>query len=165
MNQRIRAQEVRVIADDGEQLGVMHPREALQIAEARGLDLVEVAPTAVPPVCRIMDFGKYQYQQSKKSHDARKHQKTIHVKEVKFRPKIDPHDFDFKKKHAIRFLKAENKVKATVMFRGREVTHPRIGEEILRRLAQEVEDLADIESQPKMDRYTMTMILTPKKSQ
>jgi translation initiation factor IF-3 len=143
----------------------MHPREALEIAETRGLDLVEVAPTARPPVCRIMDFGKYQYQQSKKAHEARKSQKTIQVKEVKFRPKIDPHDFEFKKKHAMRFLKAENKVKATVMFRGREVTHPKIGEEILLRLAGEVEELADIEVKPKMDRYTMTMILAPKKSQ
>ena len=151
-----------MISDGGEQLGLMRPREAIEIAQGRGLDLVEVAPSARPPVCRIMDFGKYKYQQSKKAHEARKHQKVIQVKEVKFRPKIDPHDFEFKKNHAIRFLKAENKVKATVMFRGREITHPKIGEEILRKLATEVEDLAEIEMWPKMERYTMIMILTPK---
>ncbi len=137
----------------------------MEIAQEQGLDLVEIAPTARPPVCRIMDFGKYKYQQSKKAHEARKSQKVIHVKEVKFRPKIDPHDFEFKKNHAIRFLKAENKVKATIMFRGREITHPAIGEQILNKLAQEVADLADIEMRPKMERYTMIMILTPKKSQ
>ncbi len=153
-----------MISDGGEQLGLMRPREAIEIAQGRGLDLVEVAPSARPPVCRIMDFGKYKYQQSKKAHEARKHQKVIQVKEVKFRPKIDPHDFEFKKNHAIRFLKAENKVKATVMFRGREITHPKIGEEILRKLATEVEDLAEIEMWPKMERYTMIMILTPKKT-
>lgn len=152
-----------MISDGGEQLGLMRPREAIEIAEGRGLDLVEVAPSARPPVCRIMDFGKYKYQQSKKAHEARKHQKVIQVKEVKFRPKIDPHDFEFKKNHAIRFLKAENKVKATVMFRGREITHPKIGEEILKRLATELENLAEIEMWPKMERYTMVMILTPKK--
>jgi len=153
-----------VISDGGEQLGLMRPREAIEIAQGRGLDLVEVAPSARPPVCRIMDFGKYKYQQSKKAHEARKHQKVIQVKEVKFRPKIDPHDFEFKKNHAIRFLKAENKVKATVMFRGREITHPKIGEEILRKLATELENLAEIEMWPKMERYTMVMILTPKKT-
>ena len=153
-----------MISDGGEQLGLMRPREAIEIAQGRGLDLVEVAPSARPPVCRIMDFGKYKYQQSKKAHEARKHQKVIQVKEVKFRPKIDPHDFEFKKNHAIRFLKAENKVKATVMFRGREITHTKIGEEILRKLATEVEDLAEIEMWPKMERYTMIMILTPKKT-
>ena len=153
-----------MISDGGEQLGLMRPREAIEIAQGRGLDLVEVAPSARPPVCRIMDFGKYKYQQSKKAHEARKHQKVIQVKEVKFRPKIDPHDFEFKKNHAIRFLKAENKVKATVMFRGREITHPKIGEEILRKLATEVEDLAEIEMWPKMERYTMIIILTPKKT-
>ena len=153
-----------MISDGGEQLGLMRPREAIEIAQGRGLDLVEVAPSARPPVCRIMDFGKYKYQQSKKAHEARKHQKVIQVKEVKFRPKIDPHDFEFKKNHAIRFLKAENKVKATVMFRGREITHPKIGEEILRKLATELENLAEIEMWPKMERYTMVMILTPKKT-
>jgi translation initiation factor IF-3 len=141
----------------------MEPRKAVAIAEEQGLDLVEVSPTARPPVCRIMDFGKYLYQQSKKAHDARKHQKTILVKEVKFRPKIDRHDFEFKKNHAIRFLKAENKVKATVMFRGREVSHSNIGREILDQLANEVEEFAVVEVPPKLDRFNMTMILSPRR--
>ncbi len=165
VNHRIRAPEIRVIAEDGEQLGVMRPDEALKIAEERGLDLVEVAPTARPPVCRVMDYGKYLYQQSKKAQEAKKHQKTIQVKEVKFRPKIDQHDYEFKKNHVIRFLKDENKVKATVMFRGREVTHAEIGREILDRLRQEVEELAQVERPPKLEGYNMTMILSPRKSQ
>lgn len=131
------------------------------MAEARGLDLVEVAPTAKPPVCRIMDYGKYRYEQSKKAHEAKKHQKTILVKEVKFRPKIDEHDYVFKKNHAIRFLNAQNKVKATVMFRGREVTHPEIGRQILNRLREELGELATVERAPKLEGYTMTMILSP----
>ncbi len=143
----------------------MRPDEALKIAEERGLDLVEVAPTARPPVCRVMDYGKYLYQQSKKAQEAKKHQKTIQVKEVKFRPKIDQHDYEFKKNHVIRFLKDENKVKATVMFRGREVTHAEIGREILDRLRQEVEELAQVERPPKLEGYNMTMILSPRKSQ
>ena len=142
----------------------MEPRKAVALAEERGLDLVEVSPTARPPVCRIMDFGKYLYQQSKKAHDARKHQKTILVKEVKFRPKIDQHDFEFKKNHAIRFLKAENKVKATVMFRGREVSHANIGRDILDQLANEVEEFAVVEVPPKLDRFNMTMILSPRRA-
>jgi len=142
----------------------MEPRKAVALAEERGLDLVEVSPTARPPVCRIMDFGKYLYQQSKKAHDARKHQKTILVKEVKFRPKIDQHDFEFKKNHAIRFLKAENKVKATVMFRGREVSHANIGRDILDQLASEVEEFAVVEVPPKLDRFNMTMILSPRRA-
>ena len=142
----------------------MEPRKAVALAEQRGLDLGEVSPTARPPVCRIMDFGKYLYQQSKKAHDARKHQKTILVKEVKFRPKIDQHDFEFKKNHAIRFLKAENKVKATVMFRGREVSHANIGRDILDQLASEVEEFAVVEVPPKLDRFNMTMILSPRRA-
>lgn len=141
----------------------MSPQEALAIAQEQGLDLVEVAPTAKPPVCRIVDYGKFLYQQSKKAQEAKKHQKTIHVKEVKFRPKIDPHDFAFKKNHVIRFLKGENKVKATVMFRGREVTHADLGKEILFRLRDEVAELAEVEREPKLEGYNMTMILTPKK--
>ncbi len=146
-------------------MGVMRPESALKLAEERGLDLVEVAATARPPVCRIMDYGKYLYQQSKKLQEAKKHQKTIHVKEVKFRPKIDEHDYEFKKKHVIRFLEDENKVKATIMFRGREVTHPEIGREILERLRDEVEELAQVERPPKLEGYNMTMILSPRKSQ
>ncbi|MEE2839669.1 MAG: translation initiation factor IF-3 [Acidobacteriota bacterium] len=163
VNHQIRAKEIRVIDADGTQLGIMKPGQALGLAEERALDLVEVAPTAQPPVCRIMDFGKYRYEQSKRAQEAKKHQKTIHVKEVKFRPKIDEHDFQFKKNHIVRFMKEENKVKATVMFRGREVTHADIGEQILRRLMGELEDIADVEREPKLEGHTMTMILNPKK--
>ena len=152
-----------MIDEDGTQLGVMKTGQALSLAEERALDLVEVAPTAQPPVCRIMDFGKYRYEQSKRAQEAKKNQKTIQVKEVKFRPKIDEHDFQFKKNHIIRFMKEENKVKATVMFRGREVTHADIGEQILRRLMGELEDIADVEREPKLEGHTMTMILNPKK--
>ena len=141
----------------------MKPGQALGLAEEKALDLVEVAPTAQPPVCRIMDFGKYRYEQSKRAQEARKHQKTIHVKEVKFRPKIDEHDFQFKKNHIVRFIGEENKVKATVMFRGREVTHAEIGEQILRRLMEELEEIASVERAPKLEGHTMTMILHPKK--
>lgn len=141
----------------------MSPDDARPMAIDRGLDLVEVAPTAKPPVCRIMDYGKYLYEQSKKAHEAKKHQKTIQVKEVKFRPKIDDHDYNFKKNHAVRFLKAQNKVKATVMFRGREVTHPEIGREILDRLQEDLGELASVEKPPKLEGYVMTMILSPKK--
>ena len=152
-----------MIDADGTQLGIMKPGQALSLADEQALDLVEVAPTAQPPVCRIMDFGKYRYEQSKRAQEARKHQKTIQVKEVKFRPKIDEHDFQFKKNHIVRFMKEENKVKATVMFRGREVTHADIGEQILRRLMGELEDIADVEREPKLEGHTMTMILNPKK--
>lgn len=163
INHEIRAREIRVIDEEGNQLGIMSPAEAWPLARERGLDLVEVAPTASPPVCRIMDYGKYRYEQSKKAQEAKKHQKTIQIKEVKFRPKIDDHDYEFKKNHAVRFLKAQNKVKATVMFRGREVTHPEIGEQILKRLRQDLGELAAVEKEPKLEGYTMTMILTPKK--
>jgi len=141
----------------------MTPDEARRMADKSGFDLVEVAPTANPPVCRIMDYGKYRYEQSKRAHEAKKNQKTIQVKEVKFRPKIDDHDYEFKKNHAVRFLKAQNKVKATIMFRGREVTHPEIGRQILQRLTGDLEELAVIERTPKLEGYNMTMILSPKK--
>jgi len=144
-------------------LGIMTPDEARRMADSSGLDLVEVAPTANPPVCRIMDYGKYRYEQSKRAHEAKKHQKTIQVKEVKFRPKIDDHDYEFKKNHAVRFLKAQNKVKATIMFRGREVTHPEIGRQILERLTGDLEEFAVVERIPKLEGYNMTMILSPKK--
>ena len=137
-----------MIDEDGSQLGVMKTGEALGLAEERVLDLVEVAPTAQPPVCRIMDIGKYRYEQRKRAQEAKKNQKIIQVKEVKFRPKIDEHDFQFKKKHIVRFMKDENKVKATVMFRGREVTHAEIGEQILRRLMEELEGIADVYRAP-----------------
>lgn len=139
----------------------MSPDDARPLADSKGLDLVEVAPTARPPVCRIMDYGKYRYEQSKKAQEAKKHQKTTQVKEVKFRIKIDDHDYEFKKNHAIRFLKDQNKVKATIMFRGREVTHPELGEQILNRLKEDLKDLAEVEKQPTLEGYNMTMILGP----
>jgi translation initiation factor IF-3 len=141
----------------------MSPEEAGPMAASRGLDLVEVAPSARPPVCRIMDYGKYRYEQTKKAHEAKKHQKIIQVKEVKFRPKIDEHDYEFKKNHATRFLKSQNKVKATIMFRGREVTHPEIGRKILDRLKEDLGELASVEKPPKLEGYNMTMILAPRK--
>jgi translation initiation factor IF-3 len=141
----------------------MDPQRGVVLAQEKGLDLVEVAPMAKPPVCRIMDFGKYRYEQNKKAQEAKKHQKTIQVKEVKFRPKIDKHDYEFKKNHIIRFLGDENKVKATVMFRGREVTHSEIVKQILERLADELEEIASIERRPKLEGHTMTMILVPRK--
>ncbi len=138
----------------------MTPQQALVIARQKGLDLVEVAPTAVPPVCRIMDFGKYQYQEQKRAREARKHQKVIEVKEIKFRPKVDEHDYQFKKKHIERFLAEGDKVKATVFFRGREMAHPEIGRRILERLIEELADVAMPETQPRMEGNEMHTILT-----
>jgi translation initiation factor IF-3 len=153
--------EVRVI--DGEaQLGIMSPQQALVIARQKGLDLVEVAPLAQPPVCRIMDFGKYQYQEQKRSREAKKHQKVIEVKEIKFRPKVDEHDYQFKKDHIQRFLADGDKVKATVFFRGREIAHPDIGRRILERLISELADEAVTESMPRMEGNTMHTIFSRK---
>ena len=135
-----------MIDDTGEQLGIMPPPQALAIAKQKGLDLVEISPTANPPVCRIMDFGKYQYQEQKRAREARKHQKVIEVKEIKFRPKVDEHDYQFKKKHIERFLEDGDKVKATIFFRGREMAHPEIGRRILERLIEELVDVAIAES-------------------
>jgi len=140
----------------------MSPKEALKIALERNLDLVEVAPQAIPPVCRIMDFGKYKYEQSKKEREARKKQRIINVKEVKLRPNIEDHDFMTKTKNAIRFLKNGDKVKVTIMFRGREITHPEIGKELCLRLANEVKDLAKIEKEAKVEGRNMVMVLSPK---
>ena len=158
MNERIRVREIRVIDDTGQQLGIMPPQQALVIARQRGLDLVEVAPSAVPPVCRIMDFGKYQYQEQKRAREAKKHQKIIDVKEIKFRPKVDEHDYQFKKKHIERFLNDGDKVKATVFFRGREIAHPEIGRRILERLVEELGDLAIIEAPPRLEGNQMHTI-------
>jgi translation initiation factor IF-3 len=154
---------VRVIDEDGGQLGIMTPQQALTIAEEKGLDLVEIAATATPPVCRIMNSGKFFYQQSKREGEARKHQKHIQVKEVKFRPKIDEHDFQFKKRNAERFLLDGNKVKSTVIFRGREMAHNEIGRRILNRLASELLEVALIEVPPRQEGMTMVQILSPKK--
>jgi translation initiation factor IF-3 len=160
VNERIRVREIRVIDDAGQQLGIMPPQQALVIARQKGLDLVEVAATATPPVCRIMDFGKYQYQEQKRAREARKHQKVIEVKEIKFRPKVDEHDYQFKKKHIERFLADGDKVKATIFFRGREIAHPEIGRRILERLIEELTEVAVAETMPRMEGNTMHTILS-----
>jgi translation initiation factor IF-3 len=152
-----------VIDEDGGQLGIMPPQQALMLAEEKGLDLVEIAPTASPPVCRIMNSGKFFYQQAKRESEARKHQRHIQVKEVKFRPKIDEHDFQFKKRNAERFLLDGNKVKSTVIFRGREMAHSEIGLRILQRLGSELTEVANIEQAPRLEGQTMVQILGPRK--
>ncbi len=149
-----------MIDETGQQLGIMAPPQALTIARQKGLDLVEISPTAVPPVCRIMDFGKYQYQEQKRTREAKKHQKVIEVKEIKFRPKVDEHDYDFKKKHIERFLADGDKVKATIFFRGREMAHPEIGRRILERLIGELNEVAMAETMPRQEGNQMHVILT-----
>ncbi|NLT96461.1 MAG: translation initiation factor IF-3 [Clostridia bacterium] len=161
VNEEIRAKEVRLVDENGEQLGIMPPKDALNIALDRGLDLVEVAPNANPPVCRIMDFGKFKYEQSKKEREARKHQRIINVKEVKLRPNIEEHDFNTKMKNAIRFLENGDKVKVTIMFRGREITHPELGKELCDRMANGVKYLAKVEKEAKVEGKNMVMILSP----
>ncbi len=153
-----------MIDEIGTQLGILTPQEALSLARQRTLDLVEVAPNAEPPVCRIMDFGKYQYQMEKKAREARKNQKNIVIKEVKFRPSTDEHDYEFKKNNVIRFLGEGDKVKATVQFRGREITHKEIGFQLINKLLQEVEAAAIVEFRPRMEGNALTAILAPKKS-
>jgi translation initiation factor IF-3 len=163
VNEKIRTREVRVIGQDGAQLGIMSPDQALRIAQEGGLDLVEVSPDAVPPVCRILDYGKYRYQLNKKAQEAKKKQKVIQVKEVKFRPKTDEHDYEFKKNNIIRFLNKGKKVKATVIFRGRENMHRDIGYKILGRLRQEVGEFGVVETEPRQEGPFLDMILAPKK--
>ncbi|AGL01162.1 translation initiation factor IF-3 [Desulfoscipio gibsoniae DSM 7213] len=150
---------------DGKQLGVLPTREALKLAEEKQLDLVEIAPQAKPPVCRIMDYGKFRYEQSKREKEARKNQRIINVKEVKLRPNIEDHDFEVKAKNAIRFLKDGDKVKVTIMFRGRQIVHPDLGKKLLVRMAEQVTDLANVERQPKLEGKNMIMILAPKQQQ
>ena len=164
INEEIRAREVRVNTVDGEQLGIMPLARALELAAQHHLDLVEIAPKAKPPVCRIMDYGKYQYEQQKLEKEARKRQKTVDVKEVKLRIRIEEHDFDVKTKNAIRFLEGGDKVKATIMFRGRELTHPELGEELLNKMAVKLQDIAVIERKPKLEGRNMVMIVAPKSS-
>lgn len=161
INEKIRAAEVRLIDEDGTQLGVMATKDALQIAIDKDLDLVEVAPQAAPPVCRIMDYSKYRYEVKQKEKRARKHQSLIVIKEIKFRPKIEDHDFETKKRHVVRFLNHGAKVKVTIMFRGREMTHTELGRALLDRLAEDLIELAKIESMPKLDGRNMIMTLTP----
>ena len=145
-------------------MGIMPPPQALAIARQKGLDLVEISPTAVPPVCRIMDYGKYQYQEQKRAREAKRHQHVVEVKEIKFRPKVDEHDYQFKKNHIQRFIEEGDKVKATIFFRGREMAHPDIGHKILMRLIEELSDVAIAETTPRQEGNQMHTILTRKPS-
>jgi translation initiation factor IF-3 len=156
--------EVRVIDDEGNQIGVMKTPDALNFAQERDLDLVEVAPEARPPVCRVLDYSKYKYEQAQKLKQARKHQQQITVREIKFRPKIAQHDYDTKKHHVERFLRHKDKVKVTIMFRGREVTHPERGTAILDRLAEELSELGVVEQRPMQEGRNMTMMMAPSKA-
>ncbi|HET6850081.1 MAG TPA: translation initiation factor IF-3 [Gaiellales bacterium] len=164
INDAIRVPQVRLIGADGEQIGIKSTDEALKYAWDKNLDLVEVAPDAKPPVCRVMDYSKYRYEQEQKAKLARKHQSTITIKEIKLRPKIDPHDYATKKGHVVRFLKNRDKVKVTIMFRGREMTHPDRGRTLLLKLAEEVSDLGVVESAPLQDGRNMVMMLAPHKN-
>jgi translation initiation factor IF-3 len=154
--------EVRVIGADGSQVGILPTHEAMRMAEEAGLDLVEVSPRAVPPVCRIMDFGRFKYQESKKEKASRKHQSTVVLKEIKFRPKTDTHDLDFKLKHIRRFLGEGNKVRLMIVFRGREIVHPETGQSMLDVVSKEVADVSVIEQKPSMEGRRMVMVLGPR---
>ncbi|HSN27572.1 MAG TPA: translation initiation factor IF-3 [Kofleriaceae bacterium] len=161
INHRIRVPEVRVIAEE-EQLGVLPTHEALRLAEERGLDLVEISPRAFPPVCRIMDYGKYKYEEAKKKQQARKRASTVETKEIKFRPKTEEHDMAFKVKHIRRFLEEGNKVRLAVVFRGREITHPKTGMNVLDRVVELCADIASVEATPNMEGRRMIMVIAPK---
>jgi len=164
VNDAIRASQVRLIGESGQQLGIKPTREALEYAYSKNLDLVEVAATADPPVAKVMDWGKYRYEQEQKAKLARKHQTQINVKEIKLRPKIGIHDYNTKKGHVVRFLNQRAKVKVTIMFRGREQTHPERGRDLLMRLAEDVHDLGHVESPPLQDGRNMVMVLAPSKT-
>jgi translation initiation factor IF-3 len=164
INDRIRVPEVRLVGEDGKQIGVIKTSDALAYAQERDLDLVEVAPEARPPVCRVLDYSKYKYEQAQKQKAARKHQQQITIREIKFRPKIAQNDYDTKKGHVTRFLKNKDKVKITIMFRGREVTHPERGTALLDKLSSELSEIAVIEQTPLQDGRNMTMMLAPSKS-
>jgi translation initiation factor IF-3 len=164
INEAIRVPQVRLIGADGMQIGIKNTDEAQRYAWDKNLDLVEVAPEARPPVCRVMDYSKYRYEQEQKAKLARKHQSTITIKEIKLRPKIGVGDYETKKGHVVRFLKGRAKVKVTIMFRGREMTHPERGRDLLLRLAEDVKDLGSIESQPLQDGRNMVMMLAPHKA-
>ncbi len=163
INEGIRVKEVRLIAEDGEQLGIFPIQEAYQIAEERDLDLVEISPAAHPPVCRLMDYGKFRFEQNKREKETRKKQKVISIKEVKMRPNIEDHDFFVKAKGGRKFLEGGDKVKVTIMFRGREITHPQLGEALCKRLGEELADISTMERPPKLEGKNMIMILAPKK--
>jgi translation initiation factor IF-3 len=163
INERIRAPRVRLVGVEGDQLGIFVTADAQKIADDLGLDLVEVAPNADPPVCRIMDYSKWKYEEAMKAKKARKNQTTVSVKEIKFRPKIDIHDYETKKKHVIRFIDAGAKVKVTIMFRGREMVHAERGLAILERLAEDIREIAHVENQPKLEGRNMFMLISPSK--
>jgi len=163
INERIRFPEIRVIDSDGSQLGIITPAEALRVAEEKELDLVLVSETAAPPVCRIMDYGKYKFEQEKKAREAKKKQHTADIKEVKMRYKIDEHDYNVRVNQAQRFLKAGDKVKATITFRGREIQHSNLAEELLARMAKDLQDVAEVQQAPKKEGRNMMMMLSPKK--
>ncbi|MBX3070021.1 MAG: translation initiation factor IF-3 [Thermomicrobiales bacterium] len=163
VNERIRIREVRLIDENGEQVGIIQTRDALEMARERGLDLVEVAPNAIPPVCRLMDYGKFRYEQSRKERESRRHQTTIELKEVRIRPKIDDHDLETKGRRAAKFLDSGDKVKVTVLFRGREMAHPDIGRGLLDQLTEMLRSHGSIEQAPKLEGRTMTMTLAPLK--
>ncbi|MCY0888075.1 MAG: translation initiation factor IF-3 [Alicyclobacillaceae bacterium] len=162
VNDGIRAREIRVIDEDNNQLGIMSLRDARRLAEERSLDLVNVAPTAKPPVCRIMDYGKFKYEQSKKEKEAKKNQKVILLKEVRMTPNIEEHDFQVKLKNVLKFLEEGDKVKISVRFRGREITHSSIGQQLLLKFAQAASEKATVERVPRLEGRSMIMILTPK---
>ncbi|MDF0599003.1 translation initiation factor IF-3 [Psychromarinibacter halotolerans] len=152
---------MRLIGAEGENVGVVTPQKGMALAEAAGLDLVEISPNATPPVCKIMDFGKFKYEQQKRESEARKKQKTIEVKEVKFRPNTDTHDYDVKMKNVFRFLEGGDKVKVTLRFRGREMAHQNLGRELLERVAEDVKELGKVENMPKMEGRQMVMMIGP----
>src|SRR5688572_24359219 len=161
INHRIRVPEIRVIAEE-EQLGVMPTHEALRLAEERGVDRVEISPRAFPPVCRVMDYGKYKYEQAQKKQQARQHASTVEIKEINFRPRTEEHDMDFKVKHVRRFLQEGNQVRLVIVFRGREITHPQTGVNVLNRVVEATQDIASVEVNPNMEGRRMVMILAPK---
>jgi len=162
VNERIRVPQVRVIGEDGEQIGVLATRDAMEMARQRGLDLVEVAPNVRPPVCRILDYGKYKYEQNRRARKAKKKQHQMQLKEVKMRPKIEDHDYGFKVQHAREFLEERDKVKLTVMFRGREMAHPELGHRLIQKVIAALDDIALVESSPRSEGRTLTAVLSPR---
>ena len=162
INEEIRFNEIRVIGPDGNMLGVMTPSEAMKIADENELDLVLIAPTAVPPVCKVMDYGKYKFEEMKKEKEAKKKQKVIEIKEIRISPNIDQHDFDFKVKNTMSFLKAGNKVKITLKFKGRESSYAELGEKVLLRFKDALEEVGTVEKPPKLEGRNMTMLVSPK---
>jgi translation initiation factor IF-3 len=161
VNARIRAPEIRLIGAEGENIGVVTPARGMELAEQAGLDLVEISPNATPPVCKIMDFGKFKYEQQKRESEARKKQKVIEVKEVKFRPNTDTHDYQVKMRNVVKFLENGDKVKITLRFRGREMAHQNLGRELLERVAEDIKEIGKVENMPKMEGRQMIMMIGP----